>query len=101
MEYLEEIARIMGYVSAIVTALVMLIRPLRNKVLGISAMASGVRCLLRANMLRLYYKRYASDRIRQYERENFEAEYKAYKALGGNSLIDDIYQEVKTWEMET
>ena len=37
--------------------------------------------------------------IRQYEYENFLLEYRAYKALRGNSFIDRIYQEIKTWDI--
>ena len=38
---------------------------------------------------------------KKYEFENFEYEYNAYKALGGNSFIDKIHAEVKTWRIET
>ena len=33
--------------------------------------------------------------------ENFVKLYNAYKALGGNSFIDKIYEEIKTWEVIT
>ena len=52
-------------------------------------------------MLRMYYRHCDAGTIRQYEYENFMYEYKAYKALGGNSFIDRIYAEVKTWHIET
>lgn len=99
LEYLKQIAAIFGYVSAIVTAAVLLIKPLRDKVLGFKSIVSGMKCLLRADMLRMYYKHHDRNEIRQHERENFEAEYRAYKALGGNSFIDGIYQEVTKWEV--
>lgn len=62
---------------------------------------NGQKCLLRADMLRMYYRHCDAGTIRQYEYENFMYEYKAYKALGGNSFIDRIYAEVKTWHIET
>lgn len=99
LEYLKQIAAIFGYVSAIVTAAVLLIKPLRDKVLGFKYIVSGMKCLLRADMLRIYYKHHDRNEIRQHERENLEAEYRAYKALGGNSFIDGIYQEVTKWEV--
>ena len=37
--------------------------------------------------------------VRQYEFENFEISYAAYKALNGNSFIDKIYEEVHEWEV--
>ena len=61
----------------------------------------GERCHLRSDMLHTYYRHKNTKHIRQYERENFDKLYSAYKALGGNSFIDDINNEVKTWEVES
>lgn len=63
--------------------------------------AEGVRCQLRHDMLQIYYRHIDSRTIRQYEYENFVLLYNAYKALGGNSFIDKIYNEVKTWKVIT
>lgn len=62
---------------------------------------NGMRCLLRSEMLRIYYHNKENGTIRQYELENFVYLYKAYKALKGNSFIDKIYEEVMTWEVIT
>lgn len=51
--------------------------------------------------LKTYYHNKDSERIRQYEAENFEKLYDAYKALKGNSFIDKIHNEVKDWEVIT
>lgn len=59
----------------------------------------GVKCLLRSDMLQIYYRHKDTGEIRQYEYENFIMLYEAYKALGGNSFIDKIYREVQTWEV--
>lgn len=61
----------------------------------------GERCHLRSDMLQTYYRHKNTKQIRQYERENFDKLYSAYKALGGNSFIDDINDEVKHWEITT
>lgn len=50
-------------------------------------------------MLRIYYRHKDTEKIRQYELENFVFLYKAYKALKGNSFIDKIYKEVMEWEV--
>ena len=60
---------------------------------------NGMRCLLRSVMLKMYYHHRESEQIRQYEYENFVFLYEAYKKLKGNSFIDKIYNEVKTWEV--
>lgn len=62
-------------------------------------MRDGIRCQLRSEMLRIYYKHREEDRLRQYEKENFLLLYGAYKKLGGNSFIDDVAKEVRTWEV--
>lgn len=63
--------------------------------------ANGQKCLLRTDMLQIYYHNREAGVIRQYEYENFVMLYEAYKALKGNSFIDKIYSEVKTWEIVT
>ena len=64
-------------------------------------MREGIKCQLRSEMLRIYYKHREEDRLRQYEKENFLLLYGAYKKLGGNSFIDDVAKEVRTWEVVT
>ena len=61
----------------------------------------GARCQLRSDMLRTYYRHRETETIRQYEYENFVMAYEAYRALGGNSFIEKIYGEVRSWEVVT
>ena len=61
--------------------------------------SEGTKCQLRSEMLRIYYHNRESGKIRQYEYENFVMLYEAYKALKGNSFIDKIYDEVRSWEI--
>lgn len=68
-------------------------------VVWLSRLIEGQRCQLRTAMLRTYYSCKDSKQIRQYEAENFHKNYHAYKALGGNSFIDDIYKDVREWEV--
>ena len=69
--------------------------------LKIDAVIDGIRCQLRTEMLRTYYRHKDDKRIRQYEMENFEHNFKAYTALGGNSFIGNVHEEVCTWEVVT
>lgn len=66
---------------------------------AIKKISNGTKCQLRSEMLRIYYHNRESKVIRQYEYENFVYLYEAYKALKGNSFIDRIYKEVKSWEI--
>lgn len=70
-------------------------------IVTISKIATGTKCQLRSEMLRIYYHNRETEIIRQYEYENFVMLYEAYKALKGNSFIDKIYREVQTWEIIT
>lgn len=88
----QEILTLIGEVGA-------LIGTITACAISISKVMNGTKCLLRSEMLRIYYKHKDSQQIRQYEYENFVYLYEAYKKLGGNSFIDKIYLEVKKWEI--
>lgn len=68
-------------------------------IVSVKRISNGTKCQLRSEMLRIYYKNRESQAIRQYEYENFIYLYEAYKALRGNSFIDKIYDEVRSWEV--
>lgn len=59
----------------------------------------GQRCQLRDTMLRIYYENKDTQKIRQYDAEHFDKCYHAYKALKGNSFIDEIYNKAHKWEV--
>lgn len=95
------IAQYASAISGILALLILLIKPLREKLTGAKELRDGLRCQLRSDMLHTYYKHREDKEIRQYEIENFILEYKAYKALDGNSFIDKIEKEVLTWGVTT
>lgn len=61
----------------------------------------GIRCQLRSDIMRTYYRHAESKTIRQYEYEALEANYRAYKALRGNSFVDKIHEDCKDWTVTT
>jgi len=69
--------------------------------LSVSRLKEGVKCQLRSEMLRIYYRHKDTRSVRQYEYENFVLLYDAYRTLKGNSFIEKIYSEVKTWKIES
>lgn len=79
-----------------VTILLSVIIPMIVWVLKI---ADGMKCQHRTDMLRIYYAHLETKEIRQYEYENFVMLYRSYKALKGNSFIDKIYNDIKTWKV--
>lgn len=70
-------------------------------IINVRKIATGTKCQLRSEMLRIYYHNREKEAIRQYELENFIMLYEAYKALKGNSFIDVIKKEVLSWEVVT
>ena len=101
METILRISQICSCVTTIAAAAVLLIRPLRHAISGTRDLRDGQKCLLRSTMLNTYYKGREAQSLRQYEHENFLLAYQAYKALGGNSFIDHIAQEISTWHIMT
>lgn len=101
MQTFQTVVTLVSGVSSILALLLLLIKPVRERILGTKQVWEGLRCMLRSDMLRVYYKHKDEDRIRQHEKEAFILEYSAYKALGGNSFIDDVCAEVRKWEVVT
>jgi hypothetical protein len=94
---LKDIASIALMVTQIATCAVLLIKPLREWVMGVEDVREGQRCLLRSQIVRIYYHNLDNQTLKQYEYELLVACYKAYKRLGGNSFIEHIYDEMQTW----
>ena len=101
MNLFELIVGICAGIVTVINFIVLFVKPVRDKVLGLRAEDDGIKCLLRSEMLKIYYANRDDKKIRQYEYENFCHLYKAYKAKGGNSFIDHIKEEVDEWEIES
>lgn len=97
MNELQHVAAIAGCITGVAAAVVVIWRIVRWS----KNISEGIRCLLRSDMLHTYYKHASTGSIRQYEAEEFNKSYAGYKALGGNSFIDDIAEKVRSWEVNT
>lgn len=91
----------LSILTTIISEILILLGAAVPVVIWVSRLVEGQRCQLRTAMLRTYYDCKDAKKIRQYEIENFHKNYNAYKALKGNSFIDDIYNEVRHWEVIT
>lgn len=94
---LKDIATVALSITQIITCAVLLVKPLREWVMGVESVREGQRCLLRSQIVRIYYHNVDTQVLKQFEYENLVACYKAYKRLKGNSFIDHIYEEMQTW----
>lgn len=88
-------------VATFITEISVLLGVVVGVIVFFRKIADGVKCLLRSKMLETYYRHQDTKTMRQYEKENFVLLYIAYKALKGNSFIDDINEEVKKWKIES
>lgn len=88
-----DLVKIAGVITALSGAAV-IIWKVRKWIINI---IEGMKCQLRSDMLRTYYKNKDKKTIRQFELENFTMSYAAYKALGGNSFIEEVYNDVLKW----
>lgn len=100
MELLIKISAVTGAFMSITAFVSLFYKPAREKLLDTKQIKEGQKCLLRSEMLRIYYSQNKKDTIGQFEFENFMMLYNAYKSLGGNSFIDKVKDQVKTWEIE-
>lgn len=99
MELLRMAADHAGDICQIATCAALLIRPIREWMLGTGLIKEGLRCLLRSEIVSIYYRHRDDKKLKEYEYKNLEFCYKAYKALKGNSFIDHIHSEMQEWEI--
>ncbi len=99
---LSVILQVCSLVTSMAAAVAILAKPIRERLFGTKKIEEGQKCVLRAEMLRIYYNgKDAGDKVRQHEFENFTLMYAAYKQMGGNSFIDKINKEVQGMEVVT
>lgn len=65
-----------------------------------TALENGVVCLLRVKLIEYHAKYMKLGYISSHALENWLLMYKAYKALGGNGMIDHMKQEIEELHIE-
>lgn len=95
MDYLKEIATAIGYISAILGAILGGVKVYKEW----KKTRDGQLCILRNEMLKIYHKYKDREELPQYEAQNFTMMYSAYKSMGGNSFIDEVRNHVIEWEL--
>ena len=68
----------------------------------IKDVAEGQKCLLRTEIMAIYYRHCNEHEptLREYERKNLDLLYGAYEKLHGNTFISDIYnEEMRHWRV--
>ncbi len=91
---LANICTVIGECGVLAGVLIPVIRSIKK-------IKNGTRCQLRSDMLGIYYRHKDHKAMPQFEYENFDAMYNAYKALGGNSFVDKLYKDIQKWDVAT
>ena len=94
---LELIANHAGDICAIATCAALVVKPVREWLMGTKEIREGQRCLLRSEIVKIYYRHVRDKQLHEYEFRNLVQCHEAYKALKGNSFIDHIYAEMQEW----
>lgn len=64
---------------------------------GFKKIKEGQKCMLRNEILKIYYKYKKDAELPQYERQNLDYLYEAYEGLDGNSFVHDVYEDMREW----
>lgn len=99
MDVLQLLADHAGDICQIATCAALIIKPVREWIMGTKEIRDGQKCLLRSEMTRIYYRHVKDRQLHEYEFRNLVQCYDAYKALGGNSFVDRIYAEMQEWDI--
>ena len=83
---LSTVASTCSEITVILAALAMLIKPIRNKLLGLDKLTDALKCQRRHDMLHTYYRHREGRTIRQYELEDFLYLYRATKRSAATAL---------------
>ena len=96
MEWLEIVAKVLSVLLSVGSVIAFCVKVLNE----MKHAKEGDMCIMRQMMLDIYYRYKKEKVIPQYEAQNFMKMYKAYKARGGNSFIDEVKNHITTWELE-
>lgn len=96
---IQSVANVLGNVAGIITAVALLVKPIRERILGMGLLKNALLGLLASEIRKIYYKNLDDQTLRQHEYETVQFCYSAYKAMGGNSFIKHIVEEMEHWKV--
>ena len=92
------IAQWISWISTLIAFLAILVAFWKK----LKKIGEGQQCQLRSDITGIYYKHCDEENpmLREFERKNLDALTEAYKALGGNNYIDDLYDQMRHWKVK-
>lgn len=100
MDVISRISLILGIVLSVISIVTIIVTAIRRKRDNSKALAEGMKALLRSEMEKMYYKNLSTQTLREYERKSLDSLYNAYhNGLHGNTFADDLYEEMRDWQI--
>lgn len=95
---MEALVQWIGYIASLLAFMGVLLAFWKK----LKKISEGQQCQLRSDITDIYYKHCdeTGPALREYERKNLDALVEAYKALGGNNYIDDLYDQMRHWKVK-
>ena len=90
---------IAGATTAIIVALVLIIKPIRKCLLKAFGTNKAQLAILRSDITYIYYKFLPNRTLPTYIRENLILLNEAYVEAGGNSYINAIVKDMMSWDI--
>lgn len=91
--FLNSVYGLLSLISAIVTLAGGVIYSLKKQFAKIDKVEVATKSLIADRMISLYYRCKEKGYAQRYEMETLKKLYEDYKALGGNSFVDECYKE--------
>ena len=98
IETVKQVASLCSYITCIIAALSVVVKPLREKLFSFNDAQKSIQCILRTLILQTYYSCRATQTIHYYELENVLKLYEAYKQMGGNSFVSEVIEEIEDYK---
>lgn len=106
----DSMVKVAQGITALITLLLICVKPFRTWLLNLQDRKKAednkdenrdeaLRCSLRNIITQFYYTHCHVNEIHQYEFENVEKAYCAYKKMGGNSFVDKLWEEIREWNI--
>lgn len=110
MEHFFSVVALCQGITTIVTLTILFVKPFRRWFLGVKERRAeraeddatekeSVKCLLRSEIVRIYYANRERRSLHSFEYENVAMLYHAYKEMGGNSFVDRIWEDMSDWKI--
>lgn len=98
IEKLAVAAQVVGYLVTVGGVFIFLSKQWKK----IKDIADAQKCLLRSDILNIYYKHCDEEEptLREFERKSLDSLYGAYETLHGNSFVSDVYNDqMRHWRV--